>query len=57
MIQFSSDARSLARHGIEIALGLMSWVGVAAMAFGLASWLGPMLTGPAIARCVERLAG
>jgi hypothetical protein len=57
MNQFSSDTRSLARQGFEIALGLTTWIGVAAMAFGLASWLGPMLTGPVIARCIARLAG
>jgi hypothetical protein len=57
MIQFFSDARALARHGFEITLGLITWVGVAAMAFGLASWLGPMLTASAIARCIARLGG
>jgi hypothetical protein len=40
-----------------MALGMMTWVGVAAMAIGLASWLGPMLTEPTtFAHLIERLA-
>ncbi len=52
-----TKVQPVARASLAAALGIVTWLGVAAMAFGLASWFGAVLAGAEYARWIARLMG
>jgi hypothetical protein len=57
MSQIIAKIQPTARAWLSVTLGFGIWIGVAAMAFGLASWFGAFLTSSAYAHWVARLIG